>query len=124
MWSPNYVDFIVFGLQFTQPYKSLVPFASCWYHRYGGASKKSRCEFHRTPFRSVGAVAWSCFVTLDELHDTVIEEWTDIPRETVVTLIRSMTDRISYRPDERQQIFERPEEATLVLGWLSTRDVL
>lgn len=32
--------------------------------------------------------------TLDELHDAVIEEWNNIPQENIVTLIRSMTDRM------------------------------
>lgn len=33
--------------------------------------------------------------TLDELHDAVIEEWNNIPQESIVTLIRSMTGRMA-----------------------------
>lgn len=32
--------------------------------------------------------------TLEQLRDTVVEEWSDIPQERIVTLVRSMKDRM------------------------------
>ncbi|CAF4918606.1 unnamed protein product [Pieris macdunnoughi] len=67
---------------------------SSWHQGYGLASKKPRPQSYRAPLGRAETGRNPAPATLDELRDAVIEEWDNIPQEHVVTLIRSMTDRL------------------------------